>query len=192
MTPPNRCFKLSVMPITLRPATPSDFSSVVSLMNTAFRGAEGWSIEGEYITGERTNFSLLAEEIAKGVLYLLAYSDDAQPNLKGCVSLQRITPEKWYLGSMTVLPTQQNSGFGRELLTAAEHYAAAQGATTIEITVVHVREPLIAWYERRGYRRSGETRPFPYNDTRYGTPTRPDLYFVVLVKHLDVRPDITL
>ena len=55
---------------------------------------------------------------------------------------------------------------------------------TIEMTVVHVRESLISWYERRGYRRTGETRPFPYADTRYGTPTRPDLVFIVLEKHL--------
>jgi hypothetical protein len=58
------------------------------------------------------------------------------------------------------------------------------GAETIEITVVNVRDLLIAWYERRGYRRTGELRPFPYGDDRYGTPTRSDLEFVVLEKHL--------
>jgi ribosomal protein S18 acetylase RimI-like enzyme len=171
------------MPISLRPATASDYPSIVSLMNLAFRGAEGWSIEGDYIKGERTNLSLLQEEISKGALYLLAH-DPATSTLQGCVSLQPASPEKWYLGSLTVLPTLQNSGFGRELLVAAEQYAAANGARTIEMTVVHVRESLISWYERRGYRRTDETRPFPYSDTRYGTPTQPDLYFVVLEKHL--------
>jgi ribosomal protein S18 acetylase RimI-like enzyme len=171
------------MPIPLRPATAPDFPSIVALMNTAFRGKDGWSVEGDYITGERTNISLLREETAKGTLYLLAH-DAATSTLQGCVSLQPASPEKWYLGSLTVLPTQQNTGFGRELLTAAEQYAAANGARIIEITVVQVRESLIAWYERRGYRRTGESRPFPYSDTRYGTPTRPDLHFVVLEKHL--------
>jgi ribosomal protein S18 acetylase RimI-like enzyme len=171
------------MPIPLRPATTPDFPAIVTLMNTAFRGKDGWSIEGEYINGERTNLSLLREEITKGTLYLLAH-DAATSTLQGCVSLQSASPEKWYLGSLTVQPTQQNSGFGRELLTAAEQYAAASGARIIEITVVHVRESLIAWYERRGYRRTPETRPFPYADTRYGTPTRPDLFFVVLEKPL--------
>jgi ribosomal protein S18 acetylase RimI-like enzyme len=169
------------MLIPLRPATTPDFPSIVSLMNIAFRGAEGWSIEGEHITGERTNLSLLNEEISKGAFYLVA-NDPATSTLRGCVSLQPASPEKWYLGSLTVQPSLQNSGFGRELLAAAEQYAAANGARTIEMTVVHVREPLISWYERRGYRRTGETRPFPYSDTRYGTPTRPDLVFVVLEK----------
>lgn len=171
------------MPIRLRHATAPDFPAIVTLMNTAFRGAEGWSIEGEYITGERTNISLLTEEISKGTLYLLA-DDSANSTLQGCVSLQAASPEKWYLGSLTVRPDIQKSGFGRELLAAAEQYAAANGARTIEMTVVQVREALIAWYERRGYRRTPETRPFPYTDTRYGTPTRPDLFFVVLEKHL--------
>jgi ribosomal protein S18 acetylase RimI-like enzyme len=175
------------MPIDLRPAAERDHPSIVSLMNLAFRGAEGWSIEGEYIKGERTNLSLLQEEISKGALYLLTH-DPTTSTLKGCVSLQQASPEKWYLGSLTVLPSLQNSGFGRELLTAAEQYAATNGARTIEMTVVHVREALISWYERRGYRRTAETRPFPYSDTRYGTPTRPDLFFVVLEKHLWSAP----
>jgi ribosomal protein S18 acetylase RimI-like enzyme len=173
------------MPVPLRPATAHDFPAIVALMNIAFRGKEGWSIEGEYITGERTNLSLLAEEISKGTLYLVA-TDPTMSDLRGCVSLQQASPEKWYLGSLTVLPSQQNSGFGRELLAAAEQYAAANGARVIEMTVVHVREALISWYERRGYRRTTETRPFPYSDTRYGTPTQPDLVFIVLEKHLNL------
>jgi hypothetical protein len=46
-----------------------------------------------------------------------------------------------------------------------------------------VRESLIAWYERRGYRRTGETEPFP-RDTRFGEPQRPDLEFIMLEKDL--------
>ncbi len=168
------------MDIHLRSASENDFPAIVSLMNLAFRGKDGWSIEGDYITGERTNISLLTEEVAKGALYLVAH-DDASSTLQGCVSLHAASPEKWYLGALTVRPDLQKGGFGRELLAAAERYA---GARTIEMTVVHVRESLIAWYERRGYRRTTETRPFPYSDTRYGTPTQPNLFFIVLEKHL--------
>jgi hypothetical protein len=32
---------------------------------------------------------------------------------------------------------------------------------------------------------NGETEPFPYGDERYGTPTRDDLYFVVLEKDME-------
>jgi ribosomal protein S18 acetylase RimI-like enzyme len=171
------------MPLSLHPATASDFPDIIALMNAAFRGTEGWSIEGEIIKGQRTNESLLSEETRNGAFYLLSRNETTS-TLDGCVSLQPSSPEKWYLGSLTVTPALQNAGFGRKLLDAAENYAAARGARTIEITVVNVRESLIAWYERRGYQRTGETRPFPYGDTRYGTPTRNDLEFIVLEKHL--------
>ena len=78
----------------------------------------------------------------------------------------------------------QNTGFGRELLHSAEEYAAAHGARMMEITVVNIRNALISWYERRGYHLTGETRPFPYGDNRFGIPTRIDLEFVVMEKHL--------
>jgi hypothetical protein len=53
------------------------------------------------------------------------------------------------------------------------------------MTVVNLRDTLIAWYERRGYAPTGETEPFPYGDARFGAPRRDDLAFVVLRKRLD-------
>lgn len=159
-------------------------------MNGAFRGAEveqGWSIEAGYITGNRTDESLLRKEIAGGAHFLLA-TDGSTPVLQGCVSLQAFSPETWYLGSLTVNPALQNTGFGRRLLHAAEEYATVRGARRIEMTVVNVRDALISWYERRGYRRTGETRPFPYGGNPFGTPTRDDLEFVVLEKRLRETP----
>ena len=44
------------------------------------------------------------------------------------------------------------------------------------------RDSLIAWYERMGYRRTGETRPFPMDDPRLGLPLRDDLWFEVLAR----------
>lgn len=178
------------MTVFLQPAKDADLPAIVTIMNSAFRGTEGvqgWSTEADYIAGERTSESLLKEEIAVGAIYLLA-KEDGTSILQGCVSLKLASakerPEKWYLGSLTVSPAMQNTGFGRKLLEAAEEYAAMRGARTIEMTVVHVRDALIAWYERRGYRRTGETRPFPYGDNRYGTPTRNDLEFVVLERDM--------
>ncbi len=59
------------------------------------------------------------------------------------------------------------------------------GAKHMVMTVIRQRTDLIRWYERLGYRRTGETQPFPYGDERFGLPTRPDLEFVVLAKPLD-------
>ncbi len=174
------------MTIKLLQAESADLPTVVALMNAAFRGAaneRSWSVESGYITGDRTSEALLREEDAEGARLLLA-RDDISSALRGCVSLQALSPERWYLGSLTVDPALQNSGFGRELLQATEEYAARQGARMVEITVVNVRDTLIAWYERRGYVLTGEKRPFPYGDERFGTPMRDDLEFVVLEKRL--------
>jgi hypothetical protein len=54
----------------------------------------------------------------------------------------------------------------------------------MQMTVISVRNDLIAWYERRGYRRTGRTSPFPYGDERFGIPLRDDLQFELLVKPL--------
>lgn len=175
------------MTVTLRKAGGTDLALVVALMNAAFRGREreqrGWSTEAAYITGTRTSESLLREEIAEHAEVFVV--DGEEPSrLDGCVTLKSISDEKWYLGSLAVDPALQNSGLGRKILEAAENYAARHGASIIEITVVNVRHSLICWYERRGYQRTGEIRPFPYGDDRFGTPLRDDLDFVVMERHL--------
>ncbi|RYZ63376.1 MAG: hypothetical protein EOP09_17750, partial [Proteobacteria bacterium] len=50
--------------------------------------------------------------------------------------------------------------------------------------VIDSRKELIAFYERRGYQRTGETRPFPMDDPRAGIPLVSHLQFVVLKKQL--------
>jgi ribosomal protein S18 acetylase RimI-like enzyme len=170
------------MTIALRAADRDDLAAIVTLMNRAFRGEQSWSTEAPYISGDRANEAMLQQEIAHGAQLLIAENDSHK--IEGCVSLKSISPQKWYLGSLAVDPALQNSGFGRRLLQASEDYAANAGATRIEITVVNVRDAIIAWYERRGYVRTGETRPFPYGDNRFGTPLRDDLNFVVLEKQL--------
>jgi ribosomal protein S18 acetylase RimI-like enzyme len=173
------------MRIALQSAEESDLPAIIALMNAAFRGTsakQSWNVEA-FITGSRTTESLLREEIGEGVQYLVV-KEERTLALQGCVSLQKLSAERWHLGALTIDPALQSAGFGNGLLSSAEEYAVARGARAMEITVVNVREALVAWYERRGYRLTGERRPFPYGDDRIGTPTRDDLEFVVLEKDL--------
>jgi ribosomal protein S18 acetylase RimI-like enzyme len=180
------------MPLILRRADDADLPAIVKLMNAAFRGTgavASWNTEAVYISGDRTSESLLRADLAEPGAVLLVASfveDEATQALspQGCVLLKPISPETWYLGSLTIDPLLQKSGLGRALLSGAEEYAVEQGARTMQMTVVHVRDSLIAWYKRRGYHLTGETRPFPYGDTRFGVPLREDLAFVVLEKTL--------
>jgi len=84
-----------------------------------------------------------------------------------------------------VEPTRQGAGIGRLLLDAAEREAVERfAAPRMEMTVIRQRTDLIPWYERRGYTLTGETRPFPLDDERFGIARRRDLEFVVLAKPL--------
>ncbi len=176
------------MPLTLRPAETGDLSALAKLMNAAYRGtgpAASWNTEAPYIAGDRTSEAALIEDLAaKPQAFLLLAEESSQPPIRGCVWLDPLKTDTWYLGSLTIDPSLQNAGLGRSLLESAEQWAQARGARIVRILVVHVRDTLIAWYERRGYRLTGETHPFPYGDNRYGTPLRDDLTFVVLEKQL--------
>ena len=165
-----------------------ELPAVVALINRAYRGAgvaTHWTTEVGYITGDRTTKALLRAELdAKPRACLLKWQDAQGGPMRGCVWLEPLGDDVWYLGSLAVDPAQQNDGLGRTLLSAAEDWARERGAKRIRMTVVNVRSALIAWYVRRGYHDTGGTEPFPYDDDRFGVPLRDDLHFVVLEKDL--------
>jgi ribosomal protein S18 acetylase RimI-like enzyme len=172
----------------LKPAVEADHLAIVDLANLAFRGSgpsASWNTEAVFIEGQRLTQSLLREDLAaKPDAHLLTYRDDSDGPLLGTVWLAPDTDGVWYLGLLTVRPDLQNRQVGRTLLAAAEDFATERGARRMRMTVVNVRDTLIAWYQRRGYTLTGETKPFPYGDERFGKPLRDDLHFVVLEKDL--------
>ena len=172
----------------LNPAVEADHAEIIDLVNLAFRGggaSASWNVEAGAIAGQRLDKSLLREDLAaKPAAYLLTHRDKGNGTLLGTVWLDPGKDGIWGLGLLTIRPDLQNRQLGRALLKAAEGFAKERSAHRIRMTVVHVRKTLIAWYERRGYARTGETQPFPYGDERYGRPLRDDLHFVVLERDI--------
>jgi len=170
------------------PIADVDVPRIVELMNLAYRGSgasAGWSTESSYLSGDRTTEILLRTDLlARPKASLLKWDDALDGPLKGCVWLEPLGDNVWYLGSLAVEPSQQKGGLGKTLLGAAEQWVRARGGRRVRMTVVNVRDALIAWYLRRGYHQTGETEPFPYGDNRFGTPLRDDLCFKVLEKDL--------
>ena len=175
----------------LTPAQEADYPAIVELANIAYRGTgtvQSWNIETGIVAGQRLNESLLREDLAaKPGAHLLLYRDTPDGPLLGTVWLEPKEDAAWYLGLLTIRPDLQNRQLGRTLLAAAEDFARNHGGRLMRMTVLNVREALIAWYERRGYRNTGETQPFPYGDERFGTPLRNDLHFIVLEKELWIQ-----
>ena len=169
----------------LRLATAADVPALHALVESAYRGDSarmGWTHEADLLDGQRSDAAMLAALIDDAAQSLLiAEQGDA---LIGCVQLSDKGDGLFYLGLLSVAPGAQAAGLGKQLLAAAEARARAAGGRTIEMTVIRQRGELIAYYQRRGYALTGETRPFPYGDARFGTPRRGDLEFMVLAKPL--------
>ena len=170
----------------LAPATRDDLSELNALIESAYRGDSaraGWSHEADLLDGQRTDIKALEAAHADPGQHLLLFRDGER--IAACVSLTDRGEGLAYLGLLTVDPQRQAIGLGRMMLAAAEEHAATDlGATRVEMTVIAQRVELLAWYERRGYVRTGERRPFPSSDPRFGEPRRDDLEFVVLEKLL--------
>ena len=163
---------------TIAAATLADAPALKALLEAAYRGdsaRRGWNHEADILDDERTApgevEALLADE---AVTILTAHEGAA---LIGCVAVTIKGAALAYLGMLCVAPDLQSAGLGRRLLDAAEDHARALGIAAMEMTVIDSRDALIAWYERRGYDRTGVTRPFP-------VPRDPPVTFVVLEKPL--------
>ena len=170
----------------VRAAVADDAPALAALVNSAYRGDSsraGWTTEADLLGGQRVDAERLADDIATPGHVVLLHEVAGQP--VACVHLERTTPDGCYLGMLTTQPTLQARGLGRRMLQAAETWAATTwGTRSVHMTVIAVREELIAYYERRGYVRTGERRPFPYDDPRFGLPRVEGLEFVVLRKTL--------
>lgn len=171
---------------TFRPATLYDVPDVVALVESAYRGdasKEGWTTEADLLDGQRTDPLEVEEAItAPDSLLILAHSGH---DLVGCCHLERRTPSSAYFGMFSVRPGLQGKGWGRAIVGHVEDHARKDWeCRAMSIHVIGQRAELIAWYERLGYRQTGETLPFPYGDPRFGIPRRPDLEFIVLSKDL--------
>ncbi|GHD86242.1 GNAT family N-acetyltransferase [Streptomyces naganishii] len=170
---------------TFRDATDADVDTLVALIESAYRGDSsraGWTTEADILQGQRTDPEGVLEVVESPDSRLLTVEQDGR--VVACCQLEHRGAYA-YFGMFAVSPALQGAGLGKAVIAEAERLARETwGATEMHMTVISVREDLIAWYERRGYRRTGRTTPFPYGDERFGIPQRDDLEFELLVKEL--------
>ncbi len=156
------------------------------LVHHAYRGDRarvGWTHEADLLDAARIDEAVLAESVADPAQVIILAEQAGE--LVGCVHVTDKGGGLAYLGMLTVAAPLQARGLGRRLIEQAETLALARfGARRMEMTVIVQRSELIDWYIRRGYLPTGETRPFPATEPRFGIPRRSDLAFVVLEKAL--------
>lgn len=172
--------------LRFRAAHPGDVDAIVALVESAYRGDAsrvGWTTEADFLQGRRTGRDEIEAILARPQSrLLLAEATDGE--LLACAHVA-VEDGAGYFGMFSVVPTRQGSGVGSQVLAEAERIAAQEWKCgTMRMTVIDIRDELIAYYERRGYRRTGIVKPFPYGDARFGLPTRDDLRFEILEKSL--------
>lgn len=168
-----------------RTAAAADVPAIVDLVQSAYRGdasRAGWTTEADFLDGQRIDADGVREIISKPDSRIVLAERDGE--LLGSVQVERIDGNG-YFGMFSVRPNRQGSGIGDALLREAERVVREDfGCATMTCTVISIRAELIAWYRRRGYRSTGEFKPFPYGDARFGLPKRDDLRFEVFAKAL--------
>jgi ribosomal protein S18 acetylase RimI-like enzyme len=173
--------------LRIRAGRPADADTLTALIRSAYRGDDsraGWTSEADLVEGERINAGQVRAMITDAGSLMLVGEDTDNEQIVACCQLRNEGAGLAYFGTFAVSPQAQGAGLGRQLMTEAERLAVSSfGATRLEMTVLAPQDKLIAYYERRGFRRSGETRPFPADPTS-ARPLVDDLYFVVLEKPL--------
>ena len=167
-----------------REAVIEDAVAVAALVNSCYRGdssKKGWTTEADLLDGTRTNEEEIRGLITStGSLILLCSEGD---EIIGSVHLQQ-EGSSGYLGMLVVKPGLQGAGLGRGLMESAERLVRDKwGSRKMTMNVFTARPELIAYYERRGYRRTGKVKPFEPHDV-HGIPRVEGLELEVLEKDL--------
>ena len=171
--------------LTFRAARPADVDALVALVQSAYRGdasRAGWTTEADLLDGQRTDPEGVGRTIADPNSRIVLAEQDGK--LMACAHIE-CQPRGAYFGMFSVNPKSQGGGIGNQLIAECERIARDEWhCASVFMTVIRQRDELIAWYERRGYAKTGERKPFPYGDPRFGLPKRDDLEFIVLEKKL--------
>lgn len=171
--------------LDFRKAVEADIDAIVALVEGSYRGdasRAGWTTEADLLDGMRIDAQRVRDDLERdGSLVLLGEHDG---ELLACANIC-IEAGAGYFGMFSVVPGLQGGGIGKQMLAEAERIAREDWQLPVmRMTVIDVRDELIAFYERRGYRRTGIHKPFPYGDDRFGIPKRDDLRFEILEKDL--------
>ena len=174
--------------LAFRLATPADIPTLIALVTSAYRGQAsraGWTTEADILDGQRVDAAGIEADLQRERSAIVVAERDGQ-----MVACCHVADEHGagYFGMFAVAPTEQGSGLGKQVIAYAEDFVAQHWHLPVmQMTVIDCRDELIAFYQRRGYARTGIKKPFPYGDARFGIPKRDDLRFEVLEKPLAVR-----
>ncbi|MCF6299065.1 MAG: GNAT family N-acetyltransferase [Thiomicrorhabdus sp.] len=166
--------------LVLEKAKKDHVGGICDLVNLAYRGEEGWTKETDLVGGNRATTSEIKEFMLDPGAHLLVAINNGE--IVACVCIEK-NESNAYIGFFAVHPKLQGIGVGKEILSQAESYASTKlNIRKYVMVVVSQRKELISYYERRGYRKTGNVQEYPTH-LNVGVPLKKGLTIEYLEKN---------
>ncbi|RJE69948.1 acetyltransferase [Acinetobacter sp. JS678] len=162
----------------------ADIPQLVDLINKSYRKQQGrsWTTELEWVKGLRITEHQLEEQLQlRNSTLLIAETEFSK--IVACIGLT-FENSQVEIGTFCTDPQVQNMRVGRSVLEYAEQYALKEDPhlTNAVMYVLDIRSELIAYYERRGYVKTGNEQPYPV-EANVGVPKVP-------IKLVEMKKDL--
>lgn len=143
----------------LEKARRSYSDEICGLINLTYRGEVGWTRETHIVQGNRTNRDEIEAAIQNPDAHFFVVNQ--KQRLAACIYVEK-QENTAYIGFFSVHPSLQGRGIGTYILKQAESFALTElDARKYVMFVVSQRSELIAFYERKGYTRTGRIESYP-------------------------------
>lgn len=148
---------MAVKTLTIREALPADAGLLASLIREP---AARFGLTPDNCPTHPSNCTVnwIVEDLGRGISY---YLSEANGRAAGCVALEPVVPDHWYLERLAVLPAYQGQGHGTALVRHLMAEARQGGAHYLSIGIIANDTGLKDWYLNRGFR-EGKSRQFQY------------------------------
>ena len=146
-------------------ATAQDAERIQHLIQTAFQtedSRQDWTGIVELASNFKLDLNEVKDKLNNPDITTLLAFDENNDNLVGTIEVSQRVGGVGRLSMIAVDDRYQRSGAGRQILAYGEDYCRQKwGAKQFSLNVLSSRPALIEWYIRRGFRKTGETEPFP-------------------------------
>ncbi|MCF6346288.1 MAG: GNAT family N-acetyltransferase [Thiomicrorhabdus sp.] len=167
------------MKLTLQKAKSQNIGELCKLVNLAYRGELGWTKETHLLAGERATPEEVQEYLSNPEVDLFIVFNNQKAIACICIETKN---ECGYVGFFAVHPSLQGTGIGKQILAQAEEFAVKERKVKkFAMVVISQRNELIAFYERRGYIKTGDIDDYPTH-LNVGKPLKSGLTITHLEK----------
>lgn len=170
--------------LQFRIATPDDAKHIQQLVQSAFR-TEDSRPDWTGIIELASNFRIEEQEVMDKIVNpgnVVLICQDSSNTIVASIEVAKRS-DCGRLSMIAVDDRYQRGGVGRQVLSYAEDCCRKTwGVEKFSLNALSTRKALIEWYMRRGYKKTGETSPFP-RDKFSNLALPEDMCFIELEKN---------